>query len=436
MASLTTDQFIHIQGPLKGEIEVPGDKSMTHRAIMLSSLAKGKSTIYNPLLGEDCLRTIEIFKLLGVSININEDNIVVESPGYKAFNTPHQTLYTGNSGTTTRLLAGLLSGLGIESVLSGDPSIGKRPMNRILEPLNQMNANISGVENNYTPLIIKPSKVHGIYYQMKVASAQVKSAILLASLFSDTETNVNEINISRNHTETMFKHYQIPIEVDGLKITIPPKAIEKIQPRDFFVPGDISSAAFFIVSALISPGSDVIIHNVGINSTRSGIIDIVKLMDGDIKLFNITDGAEPTASIRIKYSPNLKPVHIDKELVPKAIDELPIIALLCTQASGTSIIKDAEELKVKETNRIDTTANMLNLLGFDIQTTNDGLIIHPSELKHASTVDSLTDHRIGMMLAVSTLLSSNPIKIKQFDAVNVSFPGFLPKFKLLENEGK
>ena len=269
---------------------------------------------------------------------------------------------------------------------------------------------------------------------MEVASAQVKSAILFASIFSKEATTVTEIDVSRNHTETMFEHFNIPIKVDGKTIQTSPNAIQHIKAKDFHVPGDISSAAFFIVAALITPGSDITIHNVGINPTRSGIIDIVEQMGGNIELSHVTEEAEPTASIRVKYTPNLKPLTIEGDIVPRAIDELPVIALLCTQASGTCIIKDAEELKVKETNRIDTTADMLGMLGFRLQPTSDGLIIHPSEFKASATVDSQTDHRIGMMLAVASLLSSEPLTIEQFDAVNVSFPGFLPKFKLLENE--
>lgn len=433
---MSITQTIDINGPLTGNIEVPGDKSITHRAIMLASLATGQTTIYKPLLGEDCKRTMAIFELLGVTITEEEDRIIVDSPGYQNFKTPHQVLYTGNSGTTTRLLAGLLSGVGLESVLSGDVSIGKRPMDRVLKPLLKMNAQISGVDGNYTPLIIKPSNIKGMQYTMEVASAQLKSAILFASIFSQESSSITEIDVSRNHTETMFEHFNIPISVNDKTITTKPLAVQHIQPRDFHVPGDISSAAFFIVAALITPGSDVTIHNVGINPTRSGIIDIVKQMGGHIELSDITEESEPTASIRVRYTPNLKPIQIHGELVPRAIDELPVIALLCTQASGTSVIKDAEELKVKETNRIDTTADMLNQLGFELQPTNDGLIIHPSEFKTSVTVDSQTDHRIGMMLAVASLLSSEPLSIEQFDAINVSFPGFLPKFKLLENEGK
>lgn len=435
MTYLVISKTIDIKGPLIGDIEVPGDKSMTHRAIILSSLAYGKSTIYKPLLGEDCIRTVEIFRLLGVEIDILEDKIEINSPGYKFFQTPHQVLYTGNSGTTTRLVAGLLCGLGIETVLSGDASIGKRPMDRIMKPLTLMNADISGVNNNYTPLIIKPAQIKGITYQMEVASAQVKSAILFASLFANEKTTISEIGITRNHTETMFEHYQIPITTNDKTIELPENSIKHITATDFHVPGDISSAAYFIVAGLITPGSDITIHNVGINPTRSGIIDIVTQMGGNITLFNQTNGSEPTASIRVQYTPNMKPIHIEGELVPRAIDELPVIALLCTQANGTSIIKEAEELKVKETNRIDTTANMLNLLGFTLQPTSDGMIIHPSRLEQTATVDSFTDHRIGMMLAVTSLLTDDTLTIDQFDAVNVSFPGFLAKFKQLEKEG-
>ncbi|WMM16416.1 3-phosphoshikimate 1-carboxyvinyltransferase [Staphylococcus saprophyticus] len=432
---MSNSKLVKINGPLVGEIEVPGDKSMTHRAIMLGSLATGKSTIYKPLLGEDCLRTVEIFKLLGVQIEVNEDKIEIDSPGYKYFKTPHQVLYTGNSGTTTRLVAGLLCGLGIETVLSGDESIGKRPMDRIMKPLRYMNANITGINDNYTPLIIKPASISGITYEMEVASAQVKSAILFASLFANEPTKIKEFDTTRNHTETMFEHFNIPIAVNNDIIEMPSLGIEHIKPADFHVPGDISSAAYFIVAGLITPGSDITIHNVGINPTRSGIIDIVTQMEGNITLFNQTDNPEPTASIRVQYSPNMKPIHIDVDLVPRAIDEIPIVALLCTQANGTSIVKEAEELKVKETNRIDTTANMLNLLGFTLQPTNDGLIIHPSAFEQTATVNSFTDHRIGMMLAIASLLSNEALPIEQFDAVNVSFPGFLPKLKQLEKEG-
>ena len=404
---MSNSKLVEINGPLVGEIEVPGDKSMTHRAIMLGSLATGKSTIYKPLLGEDCLRTVEIFKLLGVQIEVNEDKIEIDSPGYKYFKTPHQVLYTGNSGTTTRLVAGLLCGLGIETVLSGDESIGKRPMDRIMKPLRYMNANITGINDNYTPLIIKPASISGITYEMEVASAQVKSAILFASLFANEPTKIKEFDTTRNHTETMFEHFNIPIAVNNDIIEMPSLGIEHIKPADFHVPGDISSAAYFIVAGLITPGSDITIHNVGINPTRSGIIEIVTQMEGNITLFNQTDNPEPTASIRVQYSPNMKPIHIDGDLVPRAIDEIPIV----------------------------TTANMLNLLGFTLQPTNDGLIIHPSAFEQTATVNSFTDHRIGMMLAIASLLSNEALPIEQFDAVNVSFPGFLPKLEQLEKEG-
>lgn len=426
---------IDLHGPLTGEITVPGDKSMTHRAIILGSLAEGESVIYQPLLGEDCLRTAEIFRLLGVSITIESDRITIQSPGYKNFKTPHQVLYTGNSGTTTRLLAGVLGGAGIQSVLSGDASIGKRPMARIMTPLQQMNIQISGVDDQYTPLILTPSKVKGIHYKMPVASAQVKSAILFAGLFAHETSIVEEIDVSRNHTETMFAHYGIPIQVKDLTVTLPANGIKHIHSADFHVPGDISSAAFFIVAGLIIPGSDITIHNVGINSTRDGILEVVKNMGGNLTVFNVTDGPEPTASIRVQYTPDLQGTEISGQLIPRCIDELPVIALLCTQAQGSSIIKNAEELKVKETNRIDTTANELNKLELSLEPTSDGLIIHPSNVTKVEVLDSHTDHRIGMMLAVASLLTHDAYTINRFDSVNVSFPGFLPVLKQLENEG-
>lgn len=428
-------EAIQIKGPLKGDIEVPGDKSITHRAIILSALAKGQATIYKPLLGEDCLRTKAIFELLGVDISIESDKMFIDSKGYTSFTTPHQVLYTGNSGTTTRLLAGLFAGLGIQAVLSGDASIGKRPMDRIMKPLLQMGARIRGVDDNYTPLIIDTSDIKGIDYRMPVASAQVKSAILLASLFSEDETTIHELALTRNHTETMFRHYNIPLNIDGNEIQTVSRGIDHIQQRDFYVPGDISSAAFFIVAALITQGSDITLHNVGMNHTRTGIIDIVKQMGGRIDIFNVSEGAEPTASIRVQYTENLKPVSIEGNIIPRCIDEIPIIALLCSQATGKSMIKDAGELKVKETNRIDTTVNELNKLGFDLTSTDDGMIIMPSTITQVANVDSHTDHRIGMMLAIASLLTPSTIHIDRFDSVNVSFPGFLSKLKQLENEG-
>ncbi|MGV3111669.1 3-phosphoshikimate 1-carboxyvinyltransferase [Staphylococcus pettenkoferi] len=432
---MADNETINIKGPLRGDLEVPGDKSMTHRAMMLSSLAQGESTIYKPLLGEDCLRTMKIFQQLGVDIEVKKDRLEVNSKGYAHFHTPHQVLYTGNSGTTTRLVAGLLSGLQIEAVLSGDASIGKRPMDRVIKPLSQMQARIHGVDNNFTPLIIQPATLSGIDYEMPVASAQVKSAILFAGLFAQSATQITEKALTRNHTETMFTHYHIPIEVNGKVITLPSHAIQHIQVNDFHVPGDISSAAYFIVAALIIPGSDIVIHNVGINSTRSGIIDIVQQMKGNIELFNITEVPEPTASIRVRYTESLQGIDIQDSMIPRAIDEIPIIALLCTQAQSTSRIRNAEELKVKETNRIDTTVSELNKLGFDLTPTEDGMIIRPSRLIHNVPVDSHTDHRIGMMLAIASLLTDEALTIERFDAVNVSFPDFLTHLQNLKNEG-
>lgn len=417
---------INLQGPLKGQTTVPGDKSVTHRAIILGSLAKGKSVIHFPLLGQDCLSTMDVFKKLGVTFIVETDKVIIESPGWKNFHEPVQTLYTGNSGTTTRLLAGVLSGLPFTSVLSGDESIGRRPMERIIEPLKTMGADISGSRNNTrTPLIIKGKTLHGVNYESPVASAQVKSAVLLAGLFSDSETIVTEPLQSRNHTEIMLPMFGVHPKVTGLTVSVQPQSAQLLKPAEVFVPGDISSAAFLIVAALIVPDSDITIMNVGINETRSGIIDVVKQMGGQLFIEEKTVEGEPTANIRVKYTPNLKSIVIEGGMIPRLIDELPIIALLLTQADGQSEIRDAEELKVKETNRIDAVVGELNLLGYNLIATTDGMIVTNERHANRGTVDSRGDHRIGMMLAIASLLLDDEIEIQQFDSVDVSFPSFI-----------
>lgn len=421
---------INLTGPLTGQTQVPGDKSMTHRAVIFSSLAAGRSTIEGALLGEDCMRTVDIFRQLGVTIERTGTTLTVDSPGFAQFTEPSQVLYTGNSGTTTRLLAGLLSGLPFRTVLSGDASIGRRPMKRVIDPLKEMNAHIAGSHHNTrTPLIIEPAALKGIHYDMPVASAQVKSAILLAGLHAETEVTITEKTASRNHTETMLPLYGVELET-GETITLPARGIERIRPYDFKVPGDISSAAFLMVAALITPHSAVTIQGVGINKTRDGIIEVIKMMGGDIKVINQTADSEPVATIEVRYTPDLKPVTLEGALIARLIDEIPIIALLMTQANGISIIRDAEELKVKETNRIDAVVNELNKLGFNLTATADGMEISPGRRQMKTVVDSHGDHRIGMMLAVATLITG-ATEIMGLDSINVSFPGFMEQFKQL-----
>ncbi|ULG73360.1 3-phosphoshikimate 1-carboxyvinyltransferase [Macrococcus brunensis] len=421
---------INLTGPLKGQTHVPGDKSMTHRAVIFSSIAAGRSIIEGALLGEDCMSTINIFRQLGVTIEISGNTVTVDSPGFKQFTEPSQVLDTGNSGTTTRLLAGLLTGLPFRTVLSGDASIGRRPMKRVIAPLKEMNAQISGsYHDTRTPLIIEPADITGIHYAMPVASAQVKSAILLAGLHAAGDVTIIEKTASRNHTETMLPLYGVELET-GETIKLPARGIEHLKPFDFKVPGDISSAAFLMVAALITPGSAVTLHRVGVNPTRDGIIEVIKLMGGDISVIDQTDEGEPVATIEVRYTPDLKPVTLEGDLIPRLIDEVPIIALLMTQANGTSVIRDAEELKVKETNRIDTVVSELNRLGFNLSATPDGMEIAPGREQVTTRVDSHGDHRIGMMLAVATLITGE-VEIADFDSINVSFPGFMKQFEQL-----
>lgn len=426
-------------GPLTGEVSVPGDKSITHRAIMLASLSKGKTVISKPLLGEDCVSTINIFRKLGVQISTEEDNVIVDSPGYEQFREPAEVLYTGNSGTTTRLLCGLLAGLPFKTVLDGDASIGQRPMGRVIEPLREMGVNIKGRDNQFTPIIINDggiSKVQGINYMMPVKSAQVKSAILLAGLYAEDEVRITEQDISRNHTELMFKNSNIDIEVNDRTILLKSNGIHAIKMKDIEIPGDISSAAFFIVAALIIPGSKITLQDVGTNVTRSGILEVVKMMGGNIQVIDKVQQTEPVSDIVVSYTHNLTGITIEGSLIPKLIDEIPVIALLLAHAQGKSEIRDAEELKVKETNRIDTVVSELNALGYKIEPTTDGMVVYGKvkDERTRDTFDSYGDHRIGMMLAVAALLETVEIEINQFEAINISYPSFMEHINQLKGE--
>lgn len=416
--------MINFQGPLVGEFIVPGDKSITHRAVILASLSEGQSIIKEPLLGEDCLRTVQIFRDLGVTIDILDNKMIITSPGVQAFKEPTDALYTGNSGTTTRLLTGLYTGLSFMTVLVGDESIAKRPMGRVIAPLNQLGAHIEGSYNHTrTPIVIHPKSISGATYEMTVKSAQVKSAIMLASLFNDKPITITENVTTRDHTERMLPMFSVPVDVEGGFIKMQPVGIRHIKPTNMTVPGDISSAAFLMVAALITPGSDITLKNVGVNPTRDGIIDVIKSMGGHIEV-DRTEDYEPFATIRVTYTKELKPIIIEGDIIPRLIDEIPIIALLLTQASGTSYIKDAEELKIKETNRIDATVEELSKLGFRIEATEDGMIVYQSNPLNNVTVDSRGDHRIGMMLAISNYLMDQAITIQDTACIDISFPGF------------
>lgn len=407
---------------LNGTIEVPGDKSISHRAIMFGALANGQTTIEHFLHGEDCLSTIAVFRQLGVAIDVSSDKITVHGTGIESLKQPSTILDVGNSGTTIRLMMGILAGRPFESQLTGDASIQKRPMNRVITPLKTMSAAISAQEGGLAPVTVSAVEaITGINYDMPVASAQVKSALLFAGMQSDDVTIINEKEKSRDHTERMLQQFGGAITINGLSISItkqPP-----LQGQNIYVPGDISSAAFFLVAASLLAGSKVTLKNVGMNPTRTGIIDVLRDMGAAIAETSQPTTGEPLSDLTVSAAP-LKATEIGGSLIPRLIDELPIIALLATQAEGTTVIKDAEELKVKETNRIDTVAEELTKMGADITATPDGLIIKGPTALHGATVSSHGDHRIGMMLAVAGFIASSPVELEDAEAIAVSYPNF------------
>ena len=413
---------------LKGVITIPGDKSISHRSIMFGAMAKGKTTVDGFLLGDDCLSTISCFQKLGVKIDVNGNQVSIESDGIKNWHEPQDILNTGNSGTTTRLLLGILAASPIYAVIIGDDSIAKRPMRRVIDPLRRMGAQILGRSGGqYTPLAVQGTTLQGIRYQMPVASAQVKSAILLAGLNSEGTTIVTEIEPTRDHTERMMRQFGVQVvTIDG---DIHLRGGQQLVSTHIDVPGDISSAAFFLVAGAITDTSDIMLKNVGLNPTRTGIIDVLSQMGANLKVEESkTNGEEPFGNIRIKSS-ELKGIEIGGELIPRLIDELPIIALLATQASGTTVIRDAAELKVKETDRITAVVNELKKLGAIIEATDDGMIIKGPVQLNGGTVTSYGDHRIGMMGAIASLIASEPVEIDEPSCISVSYPNFFEHLK-------
>lgn len=409
---------------LKGEVEIPSDKSISHRAAMFSSLAKGVSVIKNFSHGEDCLSTVSVFKSLGIQAEFKDDKtlIINSKNGLVA---PTENLYCGNSGTTMRLMSGILAGQDFNTVLTGDASLSKRPMNRVIKPLELMGAEILS-QDGKAPLQIFGKNLIGIDFVSELASAQVKSCLLLAGLHASGQTSFTEPYLSRNHTELMFEYLGANIQTD-YSAKLPKVTIEKseLQSKDITVPGDISSAAFFIVAGLIVPNSDIILKNVGLNPTRTGILDVVKKMNGNIEILDErTVSNELVGDLRIKYS-DLKACVIEGEIIPRLIDELPVIAVLATQAQGTTIIKDAEDLRNKESDRIKAIVDELKKLGANIEETPDGFIIEgKTKLKGAAEVETYHDHRLAMSLYVAGLICENPILINGFEWVNISFPEF------------
>ncbi|HLS66610.1 MAG TPA: 3-phosphoshikimate 1-carboxyvinyltransferase [Pseudogracilibacillus sp.] len=414
--------------PIRAEIAIPGDKSISHRAIMLGSLAKGETFVTNFLSGEDCLRTIDIFRSFGVMIEQSGSSVRIISDGFNKFKEPKEPLYFGNSGTTARLMLGILAGLPIHTVAYGDPYLTIRPMDRVTEPLRKMGACIDGRDNgNYLPLAIRGKQLQSIHYELPVKSAQVKSAILLAGLFADRTTTIIERVPTRNHTENMLQAFGANLTVEKEMITV--NSIRELKPVDILVPGDISSAAFWIVAAAIVPQSVITMKNIGLNETRDGIIDVLKQMGSSITITNErTIGGEKVGDVTVTHH-ELRSVTIEKDMIPRLIDELPIIALLATQANGTTVIKNAEELRVKETDRIAAVVDVLKTLGATIEETDDGMIITGPTTLTGGEIKSYGDHRIAMMGAIASFITKEDVTIDDVQVIDVSYPTFLDEVK-------
>lgn len=411
---------------IKGRLRVPGDKSISHRAVMFGSISKGITRITGFLNGADCISTISIFKKMGIDIEINGTSVIVKGNGLHGLKRPDSILDCGNSGTTTRLVSGILSAQNFTSILTGDKSIQKRPMNRIINPLSLMGANI---ESNvgFAPLTITGSSLHGIEYNSPVASAQVKSAILLAGLYADSKTTVTEPAKSRDHTELMLRKFGADLTTNKTAVTINPA--KELFACDIDVPSDISSAAFFMAAAILVPGSELILENVGINPTRDGIIRVLKSMGADIEIINSSNTFEPVADIKVCYS-KLHSTTISGELIPTLIDELPLLAAVATMAEGTTIIKDAQELKVKESNRIKVMCEELSKLGVKVLETDDGMeITGTDKLCGNVIIDTHDDHRIAMTFAILGLISDGEIKLNNSKCVEISYPEFFCDLK-------
>ena len=408
---------------LKGEVSIPGDKSISHRAVMFGSLAEGTTEVTNFLQGADCLSTISCFRKLGIEIENTSQQILIHGKGLHGLTEPSDTLDTGNSGTTTRLISGILAGQRFTSILNGDASIQTRPMKRIMTPLSMMGADITSLKgNDCAPLRICGGQLHGIAYTSPVASAQVKSCILLAGLYADAPTSVTEPVLSRNHTELMLAGFGAHITSSGTTATIEPEP--DLNGMKIEVPGDISSAAYFLAAGLMIPNSEIMIKNVGINPTRDGILRVAKEMGGDITILNEkTSGGEPTCDLLVRSS-SLKGVTIGGEIIPTLIDEIPMIAVMACFAEGITTIKDAQELKVKESNRIDTVVTNLKAMGAHIEATDDGMIIEGGYPLHGAVIDSHLDHRIAMSFAIGALGADGETRIEGADCVKISYPEF------------
>lgn len=411
---------------LRGEIRVPGDKSISHRGVMLGAIADGVSHIHGFLDGADCRSTIDCFSQLGIPIEVDGTEVTVHGKGLRGLRRPVGPLYTGNSGTTTRLITGLLAAQDFDAIIDGDETIRRRPMQHVKEPLCQMGAHIEG---DTCPIVVHGSPLHAIRYTLPVASAQLKSAILLASLYAEGETVVIEPRPSRDHTERMLSHMGSGLTIrDGSVISRPASRLEAI---DLTVPGDISSAAFFLVAAAILPGSQVTVSDVGVNPTRTGILDVLSAMGATIKVENRRSfGGEPVADITVSHS-SLHSITIGGELIPRLIDELPVAAVAAACAQGTTIIRDAQQLKVKESDRIAAVTTELRRAGVDVTATDDGMVIRGGRPVHGASFSTYHDHRMAMSMAVLALAAEGTSDIENPEVVNISFPGYFELLKSL-----
>ncbi len=419
---------------LKGEIRVPGDKSISHRAIMFAALAKGRTEVTNFLQGDDCLATIGCFRQLGIAIDNTPEKITIHGQGLDALRVPagvQTVLDAKNSGTLLRLIAGILAGKPLALTLTGDASIQKRPMKRIIDPLTMMGADITSIPGNgCAPLYIKGMPLHGIHYVSPIASAQVKSSILLAGLFAEGETSITEPYVSRNHSEIMLRFFGANVTTGQTTATIQPRPLLLGQTVE--VPGDISSAAYFIAAGLITPNSEILIRNVGINPTRDGMLRAAKQMGANITLLNISEtNGEKTADILVRSS-TLHGTIIEGALIPALIDELPVIAVMAAYASGQTIIRDAAELKVKESDRIAVIVEHLSAMGADITATDDGMVINGGRPLHGALIDSKSDHRVAMSFAIAALNADGVTTVKGAEWANVSYPAFYGHLQSLQ----
>ncbi len=408
---------------LHGELTVPGDKSISHRSVMFGSIAKGTTEIHNYLQGADCLSTISCFKNMGIDIENEGDTVLVHGKGMHGLEKPDCVLDCGNSGTTTRLISGILAAQNFDVILTGDGSIQKRPMRRIIEPLSLMGAQIESVNgNDCAPLHITGRPLHAIHYTTKVASAQVKSAIILAGLYADDETSVTEPYVSRDHSEIMLRHFGADVKTEGTTATVRPA--DELYGTIVDVPGDISSAAFFICAGLMVPNSEILIRHVGVNPTRAGILKVCQDMGADIQILNESSkGGESAADILVRSS-SLHGTVIEGAVIPTLIDELPMITAMACIADGETIIRDASELKVKESDRLEAMVTGLSAMGADVTETEDGMIIQGGRPLHGAVIDPKLDHRIAMTFAITGLVAEGETEIKDAECVNISYPEF------------